>query len=198
MIRINLLPWREEARKKKQRRFMTLLTTAVVGMAVLIFGWRLFVDGQIEHQNARNDFLKAEIAKVDEKLKEIEELDKTKASILARMQVIQDLQSNRPEAVHMMDELVFAVPDGVFLTEMAQAGRTIRLNGLAQSNARVSALMRNAEQSEWLDDPQLQIVQNKGEDKAAGMNEFILTVRQKRQGVSEDAESEVDEQVASQ
>jgi len=198
MIRINLLPWREEARKKKQRRFMMLLTTAVIGMAALIFGWRMLVDGQIEHQNARNDFLKAEIAKVDEKLKEIEELDKTKASILARMQVIQDLQSNRPEAVHMMDELVFAVPDGVFLTEMAQAGRTIRLNGLAQSNARVSALMRNAEQSEWLGDPQLQIVQNKGEDKAAGMNEFILTVRQKRQGVSEDAESEVDEQVASQ
>ena len=198
MIRINLLPWREEARKKKQRRFMMLLTTAVIGMAALIFGWRMLVDGQIEHQNARNDFLKAEIAKVDEKLKEIEELDKTKASILARMQVIQDLQSNRPEAVHMMDELVFAVPDGVFLTEMAQAGRTIRLNGLAQSNAGVSALMRNGEQSEWLDDSQLQIVQNKGEDKAAGMNEFILTVRQKRQGVSEDAESEVDEQVASQ
>lgn len=197
MIRINLLPWREEARKKKQRQFVTLLVAAIVAMAASIFGWRMMVEGQIEHQKARNDFLKAEIAKVDEKLKEIEELDKTKASILARMQVIQDLQANRPEAVHLMDELVRAVPEGVFLTEMAQSGRTVRLNGMAQSNARVSALMRNAEQSEWLEDPQLQIVQNKGEDKAAGMSEFILTVRQKRQGES-DGESGRDEQVVSQ
>lgn len=186
MNRINLLPWREELRKKRQRSFLLSLLFALFVAAAVMFGWRLLVQAQIDNQQARNAFLRSEIAKVDEKLREIAALDKTKASILARMQVIQDLQARRPEAVHLMDELVTAMPEGVYLSSMVQSGRVVDLQGRAQSNARVSALMRNSEESEWLDNPQLQIVENKSEDKAAGFSEFRLVVQQKR--VTEDEE----------
>jgi type IV pilus assembly protein PilN len=145
-----------------------------------MFGWRLLVTSQIEYQTQRNEFLRAEIRKVDELLKEIEELDKVKARILARMQVIQDLQARRPEAVHLMDELVTTMPEGVHLDSITQNGQKVSLNGRAQSNARVSALMRNTEASPWLEKPNLQIVQNKGEDKDATLSEFKLQIQQKR------------------
>ena len=180
MTRINLLPWREDLRKQRQQRFlMTMLFSLLVAAAVM-FGWRLLVTSQIEYQTQRNEFLRAEIRKVDELLKEIEELDKVKARILARMQVIQDLQARRPEAVHLMDELVTTMPEGVHLDSITQNGQKVSLNGRAQSNARVSALMRNTEASPWLEKPNLQIVQNKGEDKDATLSEFKLQIQQKR------------------
>jgi type IV pilus assembly protein PilN len=180
MTRINLLPWREDLRKQRQQRFlMTMLFSLVVAAAVM-FGWRLLVTSQIDYQKQRNEFLRAEIRKVDELLKEIEELDKVKARILARMQVIQDLQARRPEAVHLMDELVTTMPEGVHLDSITQNGQKVSLNGRAQSNARVSALMRNTEASPWLEKPNLQIVQNKGEDKDATLSEFKLQIQQKR------------------
>jgi type IV pilus assembly protein PilN len=180
MTRINLLPWREDLRKQRQQRFlMTMLFSLLVAAAVM-FGWRLLVTSQIDYQKQRNEFLRAEIRKVDELLKEIEELDKVKARILARMQVIQDLQARRPEAVHLMDELVTTMPEGVHLDSITQNGQKVSLNGRAQSNARVSALMRNAEASPWLESPNLQIVQNKGEDKDATLSEFKLQIQQKR------------------
>ena len=180
MTRINLLPWREDLRKQRQQRFlMTMLFSLLVAAAVM-FGWRLLVTSQIDYQKQRNEFLRAEIRKVDELLKEIEELDKVKARILARMQVIQDLQAKRPEAVHLMDELVTTMPEGVHLDSITQNGQKVSLNGRAQSNARVSALMRNTEASPWLEKPNLQIVQNKGEDKDATLSEFKLQIQQKR------------------
>lgn len=180
MTRINLLPWREDLRKQRQQRFlMTMLLSLLVAAAVM-FGWRLLVTSQIDYQKQRNEFLRAEIRKVDELLKEIEELDKVKARILARMQVIQDLQARRPEAVHLMDELVTTMPEGVHLDSIAQTGQKVNLKGRAQSNARVSALMRNAEASPWLENPNLQVVQNKGQDKDATLSEFSLQVQQKR------------------
>lgn len=180
MTRINLLPWREDLRKQRQQRFlMTMLLSLLVAAAVM-FGWRLLVTSQIDYQKQRNEFLRAEIRKVDELLKEIEELDKVKARILARMQVIQDLQARRPEAVHLMDELVTTMPEGVHLDSITQTGQKVNLKGRAQSNARVSALMRNAEASPWLEKPNLQVVQNKGQDKDATLSEFSLQVQQKR------------------
>lgn len=180
MTRINLLPWREDLRKQRQQRFlMTMLLSLLVAAAVM-FGWRLLVTSQIDYQKQRNEFLRAEIRKVDELLKEIEELDKVKARILARMQVIQDLQARRPEAVHLMDELVTTMPEGVHLDSITQTGQKVNLKGRAQSNARVSALMRNAEASPWLENPNLQVVQNKGQDKDATLSEFSLQVQQKR------------------
>jgi len=190
MIHINLLPWREQERKAQQRAFGGALVLALLVTAILLFAWQSLVKYQISYQQSRNDFLTAEIAKVDEKLKEIADLDRTKARILARMQVIQDLQAQRPEAVHLMDELVSTMPEGVYLTSLQQSGRSVQLLGQAQSNARVSALMRNTEGSEWLASPRLQVVENKGQDKAASMSDFRLTVNQKRQqGTEENQES---------
>jgi type IV pilus assembly protein PilN len=180
MTRINLLPWREDLRKQRQQRFLMTMLFSLLVAAAIMFGWRLLVTSQIEYQTQRNEFLRAEIRKVDELLKEIEELDKVKARILARMQVIQDLQARRPEAVHLMDELVATMPEGVHLDSITQSGQKVSLNGRAQSNARVSALMRNAEASPWLEKPNLQIVQNKGEDKDATLSEFKLQIQQKR------------------
>lgn len=191
MNRINLLPWREELRKKRRYDFFLSLVAALAAAAAVMYGWRLLVGSQIDYQQQRNAFIEAEIRKVDEKLKEIAELDKTKASIIARMQVIQDLQARRPEAVHLLDELVTSMPEGVYLTSMRQSGRVIDLEGRAQSNARVSALMRNSEDSEWLANPQLQIVENKSEDKAAGYSEFKLVVKQRgRDGEDEEGGAE--------
>ena len=192
MNRINLLPWREERRRKKRHDFIVSFVAAVIAMTAIMYGWRLLADSQIENQQRRNDFLRAEIRKVDRKLAEIAELDKTRASIIARMQVIQDLQAQRPEAVHLMDELVIAIPEGVYLTSLNQSGRVIDLQGLAQSNARVSALMRNTEDSEWLASPQLQIVENKSTDKAAGFSDFKLAVNQKRRGEDSEEEEEAE------
>jgi type IV pilus assembly protein PilN len=180
MTRINLLPWREDLRKQRQQRFLMTMLFSLLVAAAIMFGWRLLVTSQIEYQTQRNEFLRAEIRKVDELLKEIEELDKVKARILARMQVIQDLQARRPEAVHLMDELVTTMPEGVHLDSITQNGQKVSLNGRAQSNARVSALMRNTEASPWLEKPNLQIVQNKGEDKDATLSEFKLQIQQKR------------------
>lgn len=194
MTRINLLPWREDLRKQRQQRFlMTMLFSLLVAAAVM-FGWRLLVTSQIDYQKQRNEFLRAEIRKVDELLKEIEELDKVKARILARMQVIQDLQARRPEAVHLMDELVTTMPEGVHLDSITQTGQNVNLKGRAQSNARVSALMRNTEASPWLANPNLQIVQNKGQDKDATLSEFSLQVQQKRAKPA--AESNTEEEPA--
>jgi type IV pilus assembly protein PilN len=190
MTRINLLPWREDLRKQRQQRFlMTMLFSLLVAAAVM-FGWRLLVTSQIDYQKQRNEFLRAEIRKVDELLREIEELDKVKARILARMQVIQDLQARRPEAVHLMDELVTTMPEGVHLDSITQAGQNVNLKGRAQSNARVSALMRNTEASPWLANPNLQIVQNKGQDKDATLSEFSLQVQQKRNKPSAESNPE--------
>ena len=188
MNRINLLPWREELRKKRRHDFILSLVAALVAAAAVMYGWRLLVGSQIDYQQRRNAFIEAEIKKVDEKLKEIAELDKTKASIIARMQVIQDLQARRPEAVHLLDEMVTSMPEGVYLTAMRQSGRVVDLEGKAQSNARVSALMRNTEDSEWIASPQLQIVENKSEDKAAGFSEFKLVVKQRGRDGDEEGE----------
>lgn len=186
MTRINLLPWREELRKQRQRNFLMTLLFAVLASVAVMLGWRLLVASQIDHQTQRNNYLRAEIAKVDILLKEIAELDKVKARILARMRVIQDLQARRPEAVHLMDELVTSMPDGVYLESISQAGKNVSLSGRAQSNARVSALMRNTEASPWLANPQLQVVENPGSDKDATLSKFSLVVRQKRDKKPED------------
>jgi type IV pilus assembly protein PilN len=180
VIRINLLPWRETKRRQRQRAVITLALSALLATAAVMFTWRTVISGQIDAQIERNSFLQAEIKKVDKKLKAIADLDKTKSRILSRMEVIQELQSLRPEAVHLMDELVTAMPEGVHLRSITQSGRTVQLNGLAESNARVSALMRQLEASPWLRNPQLSIVENKSRDKAEGSSEFKLRVGQVR------------------
>ena len=131
----------------------------------------------ITDQEERNAFLKREIAALDERIKEIQELEKTKARLLARMEVIQELQSSRPEAVHLFDELVKTTPDGAFLTKITQQGKVVELDGRAQSNARVSAYMRNVESSDWIGNPVLQVIENK-DKTGTGLSHFTLSVQQ--------------------
>ncbi|WP_456375250.1 PilN domain-containing protein [Thiolapillus sp.] len=187
MANINLLPWRENLRKKRKRDFGFQLLFAILLAALATFFWYLQVQKQIEFQESRNAFLKAEIAKVDEKIKEIKDLEKKRAELVARMNVIQELQASRPMVVHLFDELVTTIPDGVFLESMSQKGLEVTLSGQAQSNARVSAYMRAIDASDWMKDPDLKVIKSK--DKTdTGMSEFELVAKQANPNAKEEAE----------
>jgi type IV pilus assembly protein PilN len=177
MARINLLPWRENLRKQRQREFGLAAVGALVITLLLGILVHIRVEMMIDHQKSRNDFLKREIAEMDRKIREIKELEKTKARLLARMNVIQTLQGSRPEIVHLFDELVNTIPDGAFLTQVAQNNKNVTLNGRAQSNARVSAYMRNVDASQWVGGPNLQVIENKNQT-GTGFSHFTLSIVQ--------------------
>ena len=166
MAKINLLPWRAERRKQRQKEFYTMLGGAALAAVLIAFGVVKFFDMKIDTQNARNAFLKKEIAALDAKIKEIEALDRKKAELLARKAVIEQLQANRSQMVHLFDELVRTIPDGVRLNSIKQTGEQLTLDGVAQSNARVSSYMRALETSGWMTKPDLSVIEAKGGDKA--------------------------------
>ena len=154
-VRVNLLPHREERRKRARTHFAMLAgMTAVLGLAI-VGAVYLVNEGSISEQNERNAFMKAEIAKLDKEIDEIKKLKDEIAALLARKQVIETLQSDRAQTVYLLDELVRQMPEGVFLRTVKQKGMGIDVIGYAQSNARVSALMRNIESSQWLANPNL-------------------------------------------
>ena len=154
-VRINLLPHREERRKRGRTHFAVLAAvSAALGLAVVGAGW-FVLQGQINDQEDRNKFMKAEIAKLDKEIDEIKEVKDKITALLARKQVIEALQTDRVQTVHLLDELVRQVPEGVFLKSVRQKGPGVNLIGYAQSNARVSTLMRNIESSPWLANPKL-------------------------------------------
>ena len=169
MARINLLPWRAERRKQRQREFQGMLGLAAIAGVLLSFLVWFYFNQQISGQQERNAFLQAEIAKVQKQNEEIKELDAKKDRLLARKKVIEQLQANRSQMVHLFDSLVRTIPDGVILTNIKQEGEILTLEGRAQSNARVSAYMRNLESSGWMTRPDLSIIEAKvdEQDKAA-------------------------------
>jgi type IV pilus assembly protein PilN len=175
--RVNLLPWREMRRKEQDRQLLTIAVGAWILMGVIIFYAHVHVSALIENQNKRNDFLNQEIAKVDKEIKEIAELKKQRADLIARMNVIYQLQGDRAQAVHLFDELARKLPDGIYFTSLKHSGTSIALQGVAQSNARVSALMRNLASSDWFADPELEVitVKDKGGDRVSN---FSLKVKQ--------------------
>jgi len=191
-IRINLLPHREQKRQARQRQFYTLMISlAVLGLAVIAFVHGILA-AQIESQESRNRVLKSEIAKLDEQIKEIDRLRDQIQAVLARKQVVETLQSNRSEAVHLLDQLVRQLPDGIYLRSIRQQGAKVTVLGYAQSNARVSTLMRNIEASPWLSTPELveiKLVPMPGaKDATQKINEFTLRFQIKRAaGVDIDA-----------
>ena len=155
MVRINLLPHREQKRAARQRQFVSLaIGLAVLGLAVIGLV-HVVISARIENQNSRNALLKTEIAKLDEQIKEIDKLREQTQALLARKQIVETLQANRTEAVHLLDQLVRQLPDGLYLRSVRQNGAKVTLVGYAQSNARVSTLMRNIESSPWLTAPEL-------------------------------------------
>jgi type IV pilus assembly protein PilN len=188
-VRINLLPHREQKRVARQRQFVSLaVMLAILGLGVI--GLVHFVLAtQIEQQQNRNGLLKTEIAKLDEQIKEIDKLREQISQVLARKQVVETLQSNRNEAVHLLDQLVRKLPDGIYLKSVRQSGVKVTLIGFAQSNARVSTLMRNIEASPWLEKPELVEIKlvpvpvipgEKPPQQGDRINEFTLNAQVKR------------------
>ncbi len=189
MARINLLPWRVERRKQRQKEFVTMLGLAALGGVVASFLIVAFYGGRIDNQNGRNQYLRDEIAKVDVQIKEIEELDKKKGRLLARKEVIEQLQSNRSQMVHLFDSLVRTIPDGVTLTTIKQEGDVLTLGGRSQSNARVSTYLRNLEGSGWMTNPELNIIEAKAGNPGLPY-EFNLKVKLANPNAPKDADGD--------
>jgi type IV pilus assembly protein PilN len=180
MPRINLLPWRESQRKQKRQEFVLSIGAAIATAALVTLIGRWEMSSAIEHQQQRNQILNDEIAQLDKQIQEILGLENQKRRLLARMEIIETLQRSRPEIVHVFDEIVRVLPEGVYLTYLKQTGTRFEIRGVAQSSTRVSAFMRNIDGSEWLADPALQIVETKGQDTTRGA-EFTLFANQRSQ-----------------
>ncbi len=185
MPRINLLPWREEERKRRQKEFgMAAAGAVLAGIAVVMLTLLAF-NQMISNQQARNDRLTDEIAELQKSIEEIDGLERQKERLLARMEIIEQLQKSRPEIVHLFDEIARELPEGVHLTGVRQTGKRIEVRGVAQSSTRVSALMRQFDASEWLTDPQVERVETT-QSGASRQAQFIVYVQQ----VSPNAETE--------
>jgi len=186
MPRINLLPWREAERKRKRQEYALSIGAAVATAALVTLVGRWQMSAAIDHQNERNGILTEEIAQLDKQIKEIEGLEEQKRRLLARMEIIETLQRSRPEIVHILDELVRVLPEGVYLTYLKQTGTRFEMRGVAQSSTRVSAFMRNIDASEWLANPALRIVETKGRDAGRGAD-FTLFANQRSRAAPEAA-----------
>ena len=175
MANINLRPWREERKERLKNEFIqvTVLFAAFAGF--IWFGWNRIVAANISDQNSRNNELKKEIASLDKKVQEINELKKKKQDLVERMKVIQGLQGTRPMIVHLFDDLSKTIPDGVFFTKITRKETKLFINGTSESNSRVSSLMRNLDESEWFEDPNLtKVVANTNWGEQG--NDFVLAV----------------------
>jgi type IV pilus assembly protein PilN len=175
MPRINLLPWREQERKVRRREFMVALgAAAIIGVLCVLFGKFILYASWIDSQNAKNGLLRKEIVKLDAQIADIQDLETRKQRLVARMEIIEKLQRKRPEIVHLFDELVKTVPEGIYLTQIKETGKKLEMKGVAQSSTRVSTFMRNIDSSSWMDNPQLQVVETSKESPTGGSS-FTLT-----------------------
>ena len=179
MPRINLLPWREAERKKRQRDFMVSLAGSLVAGLLVIALTNLSFSQMINHQNDRNNRLEGEIVELEKSITEIDGLESQKERLLARMEIIEQLQRSRPEIVHLFDEITRQLPEGVYLTGMKQTGAAVEVQGVAQSSTRVSALMRQIDSSTWLTDPD--VVKVETTEQGPGRKaEFVVNLKQVR------------------
>ena len=159
MPRINLLPWREGQRKERKLAFLVALGVAGLAACVTAFAAYLMFGSMIQAQQHRNDMLRTEIRTLDKQIEEINNLESAKQKFIARMEIIEKLQRSRPEIVHVFDEIVRTLPEGVYLTSVKQNARKLKFDGVAQSSTRVSSFMRNIDGSQWLRNPELEVVQ---------------------------------------
>lgn len=176
MARINLLPWRAERRKQREREFFMQLGAAAAVALVLVIGWSMWMGMRIDNQTDRNAYLQGQITQLKAENEQIKNLDKVRDRLLARKKIIEDLQANRSQMVHLFDELVKRTPASVRLTSMAQKGEQLTLDGVAQSNAAVADYMRNLEASPWLGAADLQKTEKKAGDSRMPYD-FGLTVK---------------------
>jgi type IV pilus assembly protein PilN len=173
MPRINLLPWREQERKVRRREFMIAAGAAVFAGILFMGGGKLVYSSWIDAQNEKNNLLKKEIVKLDAQIADIQDLETRKQRLVARMEIIEKLQRSRPEIVHLFDEIVRIVPEGVYLTQIKQTNRKLEIHGIAQSSTRVSTFMRNIDASTWMANPVLQVVET-AQNSPTGGSSFTL------------------------
>jgi type IV pilus assembly protein PilN len=189
MPRINLLPWREGQRKERKLAFLVALGVAVLAAVVTTFAAYLMFDSMIAGQQRRNQLLRGQIKQLDKQIEEINSLETEKQRFIARMDVIEKLQRSRPGIVHVFDEIVKTLPDGVYLTGVQQvsggASKRLKFDGIAQSSTRVSSFMRNIDASEWLRNPELEVVQT---TKGPGSS-FTLTADEVAATAQDDSKS---------
>ncbi|OLF56673.1 PilN domain-containing protein [Pseudomonas chlororaphis] len=186
MARINLLPWRDERRERRRRHFVLILVAAVaLALAAVLAGDRI-IGRAIDRQLARNNHVGAQISLLDQRIAKIGELKLHREQLVERMKIIQDLQGNRSTSARVFDQLARTLPDGVYFTEVRMSGKTLSITGAAESNRRVSELMRNLDASYWFDAPSLTEVKAAAADSADQRNLFQLTVHQTRPAMDED------------
>jgi type IV pilus assembly protein PilN len=174
-IRINLLDWRAERRRQRQQRFLAILgLAAAASLAVVVIGY-LSMGAAVSHQQARNEYLTQQIAELEKQIKEIQELEKVKQNLLARMRVIEQLQQNRSATVHFFDEIINTLPDGVYLTSIKQSAQLVTIDGVAESNGRISSYLKNLDASPWFKDPKLVVIKTSDKSKLRA-SEFTLQV----------------------
>ncbi len=178
MARINLLPWREERRRQQQQEFFLAIGAAMGFAAIVMLMLHLYIADRIEYQQFRNQYLSSQISVLDRKIREIKDLEKKRDLLIAKMEIIQRLQSSRPEIVHLFDALAKTVPNGIFLTKFRQSGDKLEVAGVSQSNARISAYMRNLEASAWMQKPKLKIIESKNPSKRGRQGRFSLQITQ--------------------
>jgi len=193
MARINLLPWREEQRKERMKQFQTMAGLAAFLMIAIIVLVHIRMSGIIDHQISRNTYLQKEIKTLEKQIAEIKELENEKSNLLARMNIIQQLQSSRPQVVHVFDQMVSTIPSGVYLTGIKNIGKSITLDGFAQSNARVSSYMRNVDDADWLTGPRLDVIETEN-NKGQRISKFTLVVNQTSPTAKKAAAEEEDAQ----
>ncbi|WP_223544507.1 PilN domain-containing protein [Pseudomonas sp. A-B-19] len=185
MARINLLPWREERREARRKRLLLILVAVMVGTMGAVLVANQAISGAIDRQVARNDYIGKQVAVVDERIKQINDLKARRQQLVERMGIIQDLQGNRQTSGRIFDQLARALPEGVYFTEVKMTAKTLSITGAAQSNNRVSDLMRNLEASDWFDAPSLTEVKATAAGQVEQANVFQLTVRQTRPAAPE-------------
>jgi type IV pilus assembly protein PilN len=187
MARINLLPWREELREERRKRFLMALTGVLVATVGAVLIADQYISGEINRQTARNHHVGQQVALLDERIKQISDLKTRRQQLVERMKIIQDLQGNRPVSGRIFDQLARTLPDGVYFTEVKMTGKTLSITGAAVSNNRISDLMRNLDASDWFDAPSLAEVKANTGGAADQANVFRLTVRQTQPPAAEDA-----------
>lgn len=184
MAKINLLPWREERRKKQQQEFVTGIGIGIAITCLILVGVYLYIEGMKEYQSKRNAILQNEIAVLDKRIREIKDIEEKKNKLLTKIEFIQQLQESRPEIVHLFEELAKTTPEGVYLTKFVQAGSALTLDGKAESNARVSAYMRAIDASPWVGSSVLGVIRGDGGKKGV-LNEFSMTAKQGKHSVTQ-------------
>jgi type IV pilus assembly protein PilN len=173
---INLLDWRKARRDKRKQEFVTSLFFGLAVAAGLVAAGWMLVNGQLSNQQARNEYLRAEIKEMDKQLAEIQELERVRSNLIARMRVIEELEASRTASVHFFDEIVNTLPEGVSLTSVKQQGANVTLDGIAESNGRISTYMKNLDASLWFTEPKLVVIKTNDRNQRR-QAQFTLQVK---------------------